>query len=322
MKRSNKFIIHVLLFAVAVVVSVVPANAQIIYLTTGNQGAVNRFSAASGANLGNLISYGTGVSVQGIAVDSTGDVFVSVTNGGTRTIERVTAAGVGSTFATLTNSAAGLTFSNAGALYGVQVGGGASGGNAVGIYTAGGFTPITLTSAPFAPFYSAQSVRFDNLGNMYVTNSGAGGVYANSIVKLTPNGSSWDIALFANTSGFSSFDMAFDNLNNLYVSSSTTSAPVPIRKYSSAGVQDTGFAVSGGNIVTPRGLLYLSGSLYEADYSASRVNQINPTTGLATVFGIPSNFNDTYLAYSSIPEPSAMLLIGLGGLVMLIRRRR
>lgn len=324
MKNSKKSIVCTLMIVAAafgLVASTV--NAQIFYVTSGNQGGINRF-AADGTNMGNLISYGAGVNVQGIAVDGTGTVFVSRVASGINTIQQVTAAGVSTTFATMSNSAAGLDFNSSGVLYGVQVGGGASGGNAVGIYTSSGFTPITLTSAPFAPFYSAQSVKFDSLGNMYVTNSGAGGVYANSIVKLTQNGGSWDIALFASTSGFSAFDLAFDDLNNVYVSSATTSAPVPIRKYSSAGVLDESFAVSGGAITTPRGLEFANGSLYEADFSASRVNQINPTTGSATVFGVPTNFNLTYITYTAVPEPSqiALLSLGLGAVAFTTLRRK
>lgn len=311
-----------MIVATAVMSVISTAHAQIFYVTSGNQGGINRF-AANGTNMGNLISYGAGVNVQGIAVDNTGTVFVSRVQSGVNTIQQVTSQGVSTTFATMSNSAAGLEFNSSGVLYGVQVGGGASGGNAVGIYTSSGFTPITLTSAPFAPFYSAQSVRFDNIGNMYVTNSGAGGVYANSIVKLTQNGSSWDIAQFASTAGFAAFDLAFDDLNNVYVSSSTTSAPVPIRKYDSAGVLDNSFAVSGSSVITPRGLEFVNGTLYEADLSSSRVNQINPTTGVATVFGVPTNFNLTYIAYTAVPEPSQVILLGLGlGLVAIVTLRR
>jgi len=322
MKISNKSITRVLMIVSAAIVSVTStASAQIFYVTSGNQGGINRFNSA-GTNTGNLISYGAGINVQGIAVDSGGTVFASVTQSGTTTIRSITAAGSSSTFTTLTNGVNGLEFSSGGSLYGVRAGGGPSGGNDVGIYTVGGFTAITLTTSPFAPFFSAQSVRFDNNGDMYVANGGSGGVYANSIVKLTASGVNWAVASTIDTAGFAAYDMAFDNLNNLYVSSATSSAPVPIRKYSSAGVLDNTFAVSGGSFGTPRGLVFANGSLYEADLGTNRVNQINPSTGVASIFGVPTNFNLTYIAYTAVPEPSSVALLSLGAVMSVLARRK
>jgi hypothetical protein len=304
------------------------ASAQIFYVTSGNGNTINRRSS-TGAVLSDLISYGVGTNLQGVAAASNGDVYVSSLASGTSTINVVTLGGSSSVFASLTNQALGLTFDSGGTLYGVSGGGGPSGGHDVGIFSAGGFIPLTLTGSPFAPFFSAQSLRFDSIGNLYVTNSAAGGVYAESVVKLTPSiatPGSWDSSEFADTTGFNAFDVDIDGSGNVFVSSAVTSTLTPIRKYDSGGVLDGGFAVTGGDFLSTRGVVLANGSLYSADFSFNRLNEINPITGAATNFATGlTAAGPRYIAYSTVPEPSQVALMLLGGLLLVgvtVRRNR
>ena len=144
-----------------------------------------------------------------------------------------------------------------------------------------------------------------------------------TIEKLTnagasPNGADWDISLFAALpDAYSAFDLDFDVAGNVYVTTTTSSADYPIRKYSSAGVWDDAFAVSGGVFLSARGLVSVDGSLYTADFSNQRINQINPADGVSSVFGISPTTRLTYIAYTAVPEPSLMaLLVVAGGMVM------
>lgn len=295
------------------------ARAQIFYISEGASGIVSQVPSTGTPSA--LASVGG--NVQGITTGSTGTIYVA--NGST--IKQITSEGTVSTFATYTNTIGGLTMSSGGTLYGVSMAGGAAGGHAVGTYASDGtFTPLTLTTAPFAPFYSAQSVRFDNAGNIFVTNASTGGAYANSLVKLTLNGTSWDISLFATfAAGFAAYDVAFDASNNVFVSSGAATAT--ILKYSSSGVLDETFSITGmPATLTLRGLTYANDKLYAVSLGGYNMYEIDPTTGVATAFNTSylPDYRSTYIAYSAVPEPSGIGLVLAGGLALffVIRLRK
>jgi hypothetical protein len=299
------------------------ASAQFFYVTTGTSGVVNKVSS-TGTLLPDLISYGPGAHVQGIAAATNGDIYVSVLKSGTATVNQVTPGGVSTVFATLPDQVLSLAFNSTGDLYGVSAAGGPSGGHDIGIITGGGFSAISITGAPFAPLFSAQDLAFDNIGNLFVSNNAAGGVYANSVVKLAPSiatPGSWDSSQFADTAGFNAFGLAIDGSGNVFVSSTVVSSATPIRKYLSDGTL-TAFNVSGGNFLSARGLELANGSLYEADFSFNLLNEIDPTTGVATNFVSGLGVQATYIAYSPVPEPSQVALIVLGGMVLMGTMRR
>ena len=301
-------------FLTATLLTSVPlASAQILYVSSGVTGHINQ-STMDGTPLPNLKDYASGTTVAGLAVSNNFNIYAAVSTSSSYTVERITPGGVSSVYSTLTHGINGMAFNANGVLYGVSAGNGVSGGNAVGIIDESGFTPVTLTTSPFAPFYSSSALAFDSVGNMYVTNSSFGGAYAFDIVKLTPNGSNWDISLFATGDGYNPYGITIDEFDNVFVATSSIGgvSGTFVRKYSSAGVLDPSFTGAGGTITTPRGLVYAEGYVYEADYSTNDINRINPTTGEVVKLVDNANFNSTFIAYSAIPEPTHLALLGLG----------
>ena len=293
------------------------AQAQIFYVSQGLSGQVGKVTSAG---VPSTFATYAGGDTQGITNDALGNVFVA---SGT-SIRKITPGGASSLYANYANPILGLTMSSGGTLYGVKdvVGGN---GNQVGTYSAGGtFTPLTLTNPYIYTFYETHGLKFDGAGNLFAANTGSGGTYANSVVKLTPSGSDWTASSFMPaTAGFTPYDIAFDLSGNVYVSSITATST--IAKFNSAGALDTNFAISGINSdLMMAGLTFANSKLYAVAYGSYKVFEIDPTTGAATDFLQPftnlPDYRSTFLTYTAVPEPSVMALVALGSLALLRRR--
>lgn len=288
------------------------------------QGPSGKIGAATSAGVPSTFADFPAENAQGITTDSLGNVYAAVGS----TIHRITPAGSSSVFATYTNPILGLTMSSSGTLYGVSSPG--SGSNDVGTFDSlGNFTPLSLTSTPFLPFYSANGLKFDSAGNLFVANAAFGGEFAHSVVKLTPSGADWNAAAFATFDASSSglFDVVTDPAGNVYVSAAASSLnDVPtIYKLDSAGVQDNSFTLSGIPDTKMTGLTFENGSLYAVSFGTFKIWEIDPDTGVATDFlggeNLP-DFRSSFITATAVPEPSVVGLLILGGLGFLVVRRK
>jgi len=298
------------------------ANAQFFYAAQGVSGKIGKVTATGvplPASLTPWVEY-VGQNVQGITTDSFGNVFAAVGS----TIYQITPSGSSSLYGTYTDPISGLTMNSSNVLYGVKDSGGPFGGGDIGIYSAGGtFTPINLTNPAFATFFSANGLKFDGLGNIFVTNSSNGGIFPFSLLKLTPSGPNWTVSQFVNYGGsFSPYDVVMDLSNNVYVSSA--SASPSILKYDSTGAPVVAFTLSGIPGGQVAGLAFANNKLYATSAGTFKIWEIDPTTGAATDFlgaGVfLPDFRSTFLAYSPVPEPSQICLVLLSGLALIGRR--
>ena len=299
------------------------AQAQIFY---AGQSASGKVAKVDGSVPSTFATY-VGGDTQGITTDALGNVFVA---SGT-SIYQITPGGSSSLYANYASPIAGLTMSSSGSLYGVRFSGGPLGGHDVGTYASNGtFTSLTLTNPGFVPFYPSNGLKFDGSGNLFVTNSGNGGTYGESVLKLTTadSGASWTVSAFASyTLGSTQpYDVTSDPTGNIYVSSFAQNKT--ILKYDSAGVLDGTFTLSGvtGTDTKMAGMTFANGNLYSVAYGGVggyKFWEINPTTGVATnVIGgaFMPDYRGTFLTYTAVPEPSVMALVALGSLALLRRR--
>ena len=146
-------------------------------------------------------------------------------------------------------------------------------------------------------------ITADIFGNVY-------GVRNSRINKYDSNGN------FVLSFG-SSYDngyLATDAAGNIYASSSYNIASV-IHKYANNGdlLLRFGYAgTEGGLAVDQQGNVYSS--------TSNGINQFSPNGDQVASFG--RSYGDGALAVSSVPEPSSLSLLALGGVLVALRRRR
>jgi sugar lactone lactonase YvrE len=228
---------------------------------------------------------------EGLVLDSSGDLFVA--NGGNSTIEEFNSSGTGSVFATASSGLSfptGLAFDGSGDLFVAN-----SANNTIEKFSTNGVGSVFATASSGLDI--PEGLAFDSSGNLYVANNN------NTILKFNPSGTG---VVFAASGLSNPFALAFNSAGNLYVANAGNHS---IEEFDPSG---TGSLFSNTNaLFEPEGLAFdSSGNLYVGNRSSTgSILEFNPE-GDMSVFA--SGFGDpTYLA-DQIPEPSSLLLLGLG----------
>jgi mucin-19 len=330
-----------------------------VYIADGNNnrirkmtpaGVVTTLAGSGSATFGN----GTGTNASfsypfGIAVDSTGNVYVGDANN--HRIRKISPAGLvttlaGSGVAGFTDSLQtnfrfslpiGLAFDSAGNLYVGEIGN----------HTIRRITPAGLVStfagtgaAGFADgigtniiFNNPYGVAFDSAGIMYVADSGN-----NRIRKITPGGV---VSTFAGSGTYTFADgdgtnasfrfptgIALDSVGNVYVADAYNNR---IRKITPAGVVSTlagsgtgagtgtgAFADGAGtnaSFNTPGGIAVDStGNVFVADQANHRIRRITPLGVVSTFAGSAFGSTDANGTNASFNNPKALAFDSAGNL--------
>ncbi len=268
------------------------AHADTVYLSTYNLNTIDEFnSSGSGTDFAKASS---GLNYPlGLAFDSNGNLYVA--NAGNNTIEEFNSSGDGTVFASTGLSyPAALTFDSSGNLFVAN-----DGNNTIEEFNSSGTGSVFATAVSGLDY--PAGLAFDNAGNLYVAN------YDNTILKFSTNGTA---SVFATAGLDNPGGIAFDSSGNLYVANYADGS---IQKFNSSGQ---------GSIFTSTNLLSLpidlafdsSGNLYVANHGDRDILKFN-TSGIGSVFAYGLEDAANYLA-DEVPEPSAVLLVGLSLLIL------
>lgn len=238
--------------------------------------------------------YANGVGlVYGLAVDGSGNLYAA--GAGNDTIYKVNPSGAVSTFASssLLGSPSGLAFDAAGNLY--------TTGNGYG-GTVNQISPSGVISRSVTGV-GGFGLAFDSSGNLYIADG-------NSVDRMTPSGA---VSTFA--TGFNdAWGLAFHD-GNLFVANYQGNS---ISEVSPSGVVST-FATG---LSLPTGIAFDSaGNLLVCNVNASGPGSLDSIAPNGAVTTVATGF-DYPTAIVIVPEPRALAMVVLGGVAMVVRRKR
>jgi len=231
-----------------------------------------------------------------LAFDASGNLYAA--NSGNNTIERFTPGGVGSVFASTGLSfPTGLAFDAAGNLYVAN-----TNSNTIEKFTPGGVGSLFASiGGPNHP----GGLAVDAAGNLYVAVGNGGD--PGTVEKFTPGGVG---SVFASlgTPVTNLAGLAFDSAGNLFVSLNNNT----IERFTPGGLGSV-FASTGLN--EPYGMAFdAAGNLYMANLNDNTIERFTSggvgsvfTTNVSTPLGLA-------VRESTVPEPSTLVLMVLGGL--------
>jgi PEP-CTERM motif len=285
-----------LLLAIVSIMAARTATAAFLFVSDENSSTIEKISPT-----GAVTNFASGIFTGGgpydLAFDRNGNLLVAnpvATSPGT--ILKYTPAGSRS------------VFFNAASYFPVSLAFDATGRLFTGDTIISDISIITTTGAklPFASGLNPERLAFDTNGNLFAAD------ITGVIYKFTPSGAR---SVFANASNNRS-GLAFDAHGNLFASNYLGGG---IDEYTPSGAHTT-FATG---LSFPDGLAFdSSGNLYEADAGSGNIFKFSPTGARSTfASGLQG---PTYLAFS-VPEPSSMILLAIGGLALggvAIARRR
>jgi DNA-binding beta-propeller fold protein YncE len=283
------------------------ARADTIYVSTFNENTILKFDSAGNQSTFATASSGLDYPL-GLAFDS-GNLYVANVYSGT--IEKFDSGGNGSIFANLgSNAPYELTSDNHGNLYALVLD--SSGFYDIDRFDSMGNLSILVSSNFPSQDYGFQGLAFDSNGNLYVD------TYDGSILKFNTN---WVGSVFATSHLYNPQGLAFDNGGNLYVANGGNNT---IYKFDPSGngslFAGSPSAVTNSGVSFPIGIAFgSSGNLFVASHGDSAIEEEN-SSGIGTVFALGFNADDIAI---EVPEPSSLLLLGLGlcGLAFSHRRR-
>lgn len=253
---------------------------------------------------GTVSTFVTGIAYpRGIVVDASGNVYVASETG---YINKYSSDGtlLGFAYGVGSNDVEGIALGSDGSVY-------ASAG--LNIKKASNFSMDGADVSLFAsgglgqPISSPQGLAFDSSGNLYAANWQAG-----TIAKITPGGSA---SVFA--SGFlGPIGLVFDAAGNLYAANSDGGS---ISKITPDGTASIFFSNATAEwpyagLSAPQGIAFdAAGNLYVAcpGGGVNNIVEIPPSGTTSTEFVSSGLSSPTYIA-STVPEPGAIALFGLG----------
>ena len=210
----------------------------------------------------------------GIAIDSSGDLFISTNN---NRIEQFSASGVYlGTFASVgVNYAIGLAFDREGNLFAANSGDG----------TIQKFSPSGVATL-FARVVRPTGLAFDAAGNLYVA------TISSTIERFSPTGAA--LGTFASTGLNNPQGLAFDSLGNLYAANNAADT---VAKFSPSGAY---LGVVGTGFSGPTGIAFDSaGNLYVVNATSADVTRVDPS-GKSTLFAT-TGFSPAFIAVQRPP---------------------
>ena len=244
-----------------------------------------------------LAGWGGVVGIDGLAVDGSGNTYVST---GNTVLKILNDWSDWSTFASGLDDPDGLAFDSGGNLYAIN--NTATGFNTIDKIDTNGDVSTLWSIGPGTSVYYPLAI--DGAGNLYTANFIHNG--ANSILKIDPNGNE---SIFLNSSlslGLNRpIGMACDGSGNIYVSYEEGG----IEKFTTNGV---GSAFAPG-VQNPGAMTFdSSGDLFVT--SGSSVDEVD-TDGNVTVL-FQTGFEDAFtgIAVLNVPEPSSLALAGIAAL--------
>jgi len=285
------------------------AWSQTLYVGSYNNPTVDKIDSTGAVSLFATLPTGSNP-IYGLAFDSGGTLYTTAcayANQNNNMINKITPGGAVSTFLALPygSNPLGLAFDGSGNLY-VAINGNPTNNTIDKITPAGAVS----TFATLGSSYNPVGLAFDTGGNLYV--SGNNGNYSNSTIdKIAPGGA---VSTFAHMPGSSGpGGLAFDSSGNLFVADAFDL----VRKITPGGTVSTfatlstsaiGMAIDGNN------------NLYVSEQTAGQIIQITPAGAMST-FATGLSQPDL-LVLAPTPEPGSATLAVLGGLGLLLRRRR
>lgn len=230
-----------------------------------------------------------------LAFDVIGNLYICNFGGGT--VSKVARDGTLTTLATGLSSPAGIAINNE------------TGEVFVAEFGADRITKIgtNLVVTTFATTVGPDSLAFDSLGNLYTANLKTD-FTGDSITKIDTLGNTSIFASGINTPN----GLAFDTLGNLFVSNLQGNS---ITKIDSLGISSL-WASSPSLLNGPAALAFDSESnLYVANFAGGNITKISADgqslSNFATIGNTPIG-----LAFDPVPEPSTIVLVLLGGLLV------
>lgn len=272
-------------FGVLLRVCTLDPCAGAIYLSTYDANSVLRFT--SDGNQSTFATASSGLNYPaGLAFDD-GNLYVA----NLLNIEEFGPSGTGAVFAAAgVAGPVALAFDGNGNLFVAN-----SGNNTIEEFDASGTGTVFATAS--SGINGPQGLAFDSSGNLYVAD------HNNTILKFNPNGTG---AVFATSGVFNPQGLAFDDDGNLFVANGGNNT---IQEFNTSG-QGSVFT-STNLVVSPIGLAFdSSGDLYVANHGRNDILEFSPN-GVGTVFA-SGLANAVGIAIDQIPEPSSLLLLGLG----------
>jgi sugar lactone lactonase YvrE len=301
MKSLHSFVLPFLqgLALLALPIGVTQARADILYVSRDNA-TITKIDTTTRiettfSNLGSLAD------PYGLAFDHSGNLFAADFH--FDSVKRITPDGVSSVFATGgLSDPLGLAIDSSGNIFVSNFAG----------TTIEKFTPGAVGSV-FANIGNlhGRGLAFDGSGNLYLANPDS-----NNILRFTPGGVS---SVFA--SGIHASGLAFDGSGNLYAADQATNT---IERFTPGGVGSL-FANTG--LSEPEGIAFdSSGNLFVANVANATIERFT-SGGVGSVFETGTPGVPFYLAVQStaVPEPSSLILCGIGGFTGLVyawRRRK
>ena len=286
------------------------AQADTLYVSQGNNSMIVTYDTTASPPTPTTFAR-TGLnSPYGLAFDSGGNLYAA--NNGNGTIEKFTPGGVGSVFASGVTPY-GLAIDSADNVY-VR-----NGLGSIEKITPGGVFSVFASTGVSGPL----GLAFDAAGNLYVANN-----ISNTIEKFTPGGVG---SLFASTGVSHPYGLAFDAAGNLYVANNPGTGDLSgdntIEKFTPGGVGSVFANFGPGETSGPTGLAFDSvGNLYVTINELTLIERFTPD-GAGSVFATNPNglFLGVAFPANAVPEPSSLLLMGLGTLGLIathmLRRR-
>lgn len=233
-----------------------------------------------------------------LAFDSIGNLYICNYGGGT--VSKVARDGTLTTLATGLSNPAGIAINNTtGEIFVAEFGA----DRVIKIGT-------NLVVSTFATTVGPDSLAFDSLGNLYTANLKTD-FTGDTVTKMNSLGNTSIFASGINTPN----GLAFDTFGNLFVSNLQGNS---ITKIDSFGISSL-WAYSLTLLDGPAALAFDSESnLYVANFAGGNITKISADgqtlSNFATIGNTPIG-----LAFDTVPEPSTIVLLGLGVCVIVMR---